>query len=75
MLHMLLVRFYNVSGQLPPEFDTIIPNGVLLSESSDDVFMCKHTWCVYVNVRKPKTPKGFRHHANLLQKHISAGYK
>jgi hypothetical protein len=55
-----------VSCQLPDSFDKLIPNGILISESSDNVYMCKHTWRVFVSVRKPIAPKGYQKQANKM---------
>jgi hypothetical protein len=63
-----------VSSQLPNSFDKLIPNGILISESSDNVFMCKHTWRVFVSVRKPVTPRGYRSQADKILKLINSAY-
>jgi hypothetical protein len=70
----LLVGYQNIvkAGET---FDSIIPNGVLITQSEDDIKMTKHILRAYIVIPQPTRPVGLKHNVRVISDYIDTIYQ
>ena len=68
-------------AQVPTELEqyvAYIPNGVLVTKSTDDVAIYSHLWRVYIGLHPPREPRGYERYIGniegLIQQGIANGW-
>jgi uncharacterized protein YoxC len=71
---LLLIGYQNIAkaGEI---FDSVIPNGVLITQSEDDIQMTKHLWRAYIVIPQPTRPVGLKHNVKVISEYIDKIYK
>ena len=60
------------------QYVAYIPNGVLVTKSTDDVAIYSHLWRVYIGLHAPKEPRGYERYIcnieGLIQQGLANGW-
>jgi hypothetical protein len=71
---ILLFTGYQDSVNTVEIFDNVIPNGVLITQSEDDIQMTKHIWRAYIAIPQPTRPTGLQRNVKLISDCIDKIY-
>jgi hypothetical protein len=60
--------------QLPTNFMKTLQNGVLVTQGKETIFMCRHTWRVFVSINKPLPPTHYNAQAILIRNQLNMAF-